>query len=68
MEFYKINDTSFSQLQNIAKYLSEIEVKGKNVSYLYHAGITLDAVLQQIVEDNTSTEEEEIDAVGEKDV
>ncbi len=57
MEFLKINNVSFQQLQNIAKYLAEIEVKGKSVSYLYHAGITLDAVLQQIVEDNQNNEE-----------
>lgn len=52
MEFYKINQQCLEQLQNVAKYLSEIEVKGKNVSYLYHAGLTLDAILQQVSKDN----------------
>ncbi len=64
MEFYKINETCLQQLQNIANYLVEIEVKGKNVAYLYHAGLTLDSVLQQISEDNKQSGDEKIDEVA----
>ena len=65
MEFLKLNIQSFRQLQNVASYLAEVEAKGKSVSYLYHAGITLDAVLQQIIDDNKETENNEVPKVEE---
>jgi ribosomal protein S19E (S16A) len=59
MKFYKINETCLQQLSNIGNYISELEVKGKSVSYLYHAGLTLDSVMKQIAEDNKEQDDEQ---------
>jgi len=60
MQFYKINEQCLQNLQKIVGVLSEIEVKGKNVSYLYMAGLTLESTLEQIGKDNQEEQKEEI--------
>lgn len=60
MQFYKINEECLQNLQKIAGALSEIEVKGRSVSYLYMAGLTLQSTLEQIGKDNQEEQKDEI--------
>lgn len=60
MQFYKINEQCLQNLQKIVGFLSEIEVKGKSVTYLYMAGLTLESTLEQIGKDNQEEQKEEI--------